>query len=101
MTALFTDDAEMSDEGETWSGLDEIRAWSTGPLAKYRYTNEVDETEFGDDDDEYVAVGRIKDFPSGRVDLRWLFTLAGVCAYVAPPHPHLPVRPRQLLVVLA
>ena len=33
VVALFADDAVVVDEGETWRGIDEIRAWRHGPAS--------------------------------------------------------------------
>ena len=74
---LFTEDAEVIDEGGSWRGLDKIRAWREGPVAKYEYTTEL----LGADrtgDDEYLLTGRIDgNFPGGTAALKWRFTLAG------------------------
>jgi ketosteroid isomerase-like protein len=77
VAALFTDDAVVVDEGQTWRGVREIRAWRQGPASLYEYTTEV----FGTDpagEDEYLATGRIDgNFPGGTAELKWRFTLAG------------------------
>jgi hypothetical protein len=74
---LFTDDAVVVDEGETWRGIDRIRAWREGPASRYNYTTEV----FGTDrtgEDEYLVSGRLEgNFPGGNVELKWRFTIAG------------------------
>lgn len=41
IVSCFTDDAAVSDEGQTWRGHDKIRAWRKGPAAKYQYTIDV------------------------------------------------------------
>jgi ketosteroid isomerase-like protein len=75
--ALFTDDAVVVDEGETWRGIDKIRAWREGPASRYNYTTEV----FGTDrtsEDEYLVTGRLEgNFPGGTVELKWRFNVAG------------------------
>jgi ketosteroid isomerase-like protein len=77
VVALFTDDAEVVDEGDSWRGVDMIRAWREGPASRYEYTTEV----FGTDRtgaDEYLVTGRLAgNFPGGSAELRWRFSLAG------------------------
>src|SRR6476646_2216912 len=77
IAALFTEDAVVIDEGETWQGISKIRAWREGPAARYEYTTEVYDTHRSDDD-EHLVTGRLEgNFPGGFADLRWRFTLAG------------------------
>jgi ketosteroid isomerase-like protein len=38
IVALFADDAIVVDEGKTYRGTTEIRAWQLGPASKYVYT---------------------------------------------------------------
>jgi hypothetical protein len=75
--ALFTDEATVVDESETWHGTEEIRAWRTGPAVKYTYTTEVHGAEaLGGD--RYRVTGRLTgDFPGGTANLHWDFTVAG------------------------
>jgi ketosteroid isomerase-like protein len=76
IVALFADDAIVVDEGKTYRGTTEIRAWQLGPASKYVYTTEVLNVE-GSEPDRYLATGRLTgNFPGGTVDLRWDFTLA-------------------------
>ena len=76
IVALFADDAIVVDEGKTYRGTTEIRAWQLGPASKYVYTTEVLNVE-GSEPDRYLATGRLSgNFPGGTVDLRWDFTLA-------------------------
>ena len=77
MVALFTDDAVVFDERQTWSGSDGIRAWRDGPASRYQYTTELaDVTQTGED--HYRATGRIEgNFPGGTAQLNWDFTLTG------------------------
>jgi ketosteroid isomerase-like protein len=73
--SCFTDDAEVTDEGRTWSGHDEIRQWWEGPATKYEYTVRVlgGQSVAGD---RYVVRTRLTgNFPGGTVDLRYRFTL--------------------------
>ncbi len=72
---LFTDDATVVDEGEERHGTTEIRAWQTGPAAKYAYTTEIMGAEaLGQD--RYLVTGRLTgNFPGGNADLKWDFTI--------------------------
>jgi hypothetical protein len=73
--SLFSDDATVVDEGKTYQGLGEIRAWRTGPAIKYTYTTEVlDRKDEGAG--RYLVTARLTgNFPGGTVDLRCDFTL--------------------------
>ena len=67
--ALFSDDATVVDEGKTYHGLGEIRAWRTGPAVKYTYTTEVLDRE-ARSAGRYRVTGRLTgNFPGGTVDL--------------------------------
>jgi hypothetical protein len=77
VVALFTDGAVVVDEGKTWRGVGEIRAWREGPASQYRYTTEVFDTE-STGENGYVVTGRLEgNFPGGTADVTWRFTLAG------------------------
>ena len=77
LLALFTDDAEVIDEGQTWSGREAILAWREGPASKYQYTTEVADMR-STGRDRLRATGRIQgNFPGGTAHLNWDFTLAG------------------------
>jgi hypothetical protein len=77
VVALFSDDAEVIDEGQTWRGVGRIRAWREGPASKYAYTTRV----FGIKHvtaDVYAVTGRLDgNFPGGTANLHWRFTLEG------------------------
>jgi hypothetical protein len=75
--ALFSAEATVIDERQTYSGTEEIRAWREGPATKYTYTTEIFGTEaLGGD--RYLATGRLSgDFPGATADLGWEFTVAG------------------------
>ena len=77
IVALFTDDASVTDEGETRQGVAEIRAWQLGPASAYTYRNELRDTEqLGPD--RYLVTGRLTgNFPGGAAELTWDFTIAG------------------------
>jgi len=75
IVALFADDAVVVDEGETWRGISEIRAWQEGPASLYQYTTEVLDTD-RTPEGEYVVTGRLEgSFPGGSAELKWRFTL--------------------------
>jgi ketosteroid isomerase-like protein len=77
IVALFTEDATVTDEGETRHGTAQIRAWQTGPASQYKYTTAI----LGTDAlaaDRHVVTGRLTgNFPGGVAELRWDFTLRG------------------------
>jgi uncharacterized protein (TIGR02246 family) len=76
IVALFTDDAVVVDEGETWRGIAEIRAWRLGPASRYQYTTHVSGTGRSGDD-EYLVTGSLTgNFPGGTAELVWRFTVA-------------------------
>ena len=59
VVALFTDDAVVVDEGKTWRGTGEIRAWREGPASLYQYTTEVFDTN-PTGKNEYLVTGRLE-----------------------------------------
>ena len=77
IVALFSDDATVTDEGETRHGTAQIRDWQIGPASKYTYTTEI----LGTNPlavDRFVVTGRLTgNFPGGVVELKWDFTLSG------------------------
>src|ERR1700730_14235100 len=74
--ALFTPGAVVIDDGRTWQGPADIRAWQLGPASQYEYTV----TLFGIEatgSEAYVASCRLDgNFPGGTAELRFLFTLS-------------------------
>ena len=77
VVALFSDDAEVVDERQSWRGRDQIRAWRAGPASKYTYTTEIG-TIAQTGPDRYRATGRLEgNFPGATVELNWDFTIAG------------------------
>jgi len=71
----FAPDAVVKDEGHTYRGHDEIRAWRTGAAAKYTYTCEPLRLE-EDGPRTVVTCHLVGDFPGSPVDLRFIFQLA-------------------------
>ena len=67
--SLFSHDATVVDEGKTYQGLGEIRAWRTGPATTYTYTTDVLGLEVRSAS-RYLVTGRLTgNFPGGTVDL--------------------------------
>ena len=76
VVALFVRTAVVTDEGQTWAGLDAIRTWREGPASKYEYTTEVFDIQQPGTDD-FVLTGRLQgNFPGGTADLTWRFSLS-------------------------
>ena len=73
--SLFSDDATVVDEGKTYHGLGQIRAWRTGPAIKYTYTTEVLDREAGSAGRHLVTARLTGDFPGETVDLRCEFAV--------------------------
>jgi hypothetical protein len=79
IVSCFTDDAAVSDEGQTWRGHDKIRAWRNGPAAEYQYTIDVldatvvEASSAGERHD--VRIHMEGDFPGGEVDLTFRFAV--------------------------
>lgn len=76
VTACFTEDAVVRDEGKTHVGLAAIRNWKSGSGQKYSYTAEpfLIATENGR---TLVTSHLVGDFPGSPVDLRYFFVLSG------------------------
>jgi hypothetical protein len=71
----YADDAVVTDDGKTYRGRDEIRAWLASSASEYSYTTELTSTQQVDED-TYVATHHLEgDFPGGTVDLDFTFTL--------------------------
>jgi hypothetical protein len=73
--SLFSDDATVVDEGKTYQGLGEIRAWRSGPAIKYTYSTEVLDHEDEGGGRHLVTARLTGNFPGGTVDLRCDFTI--------------------------
>src|SRR5690242_12277916 len=77
VTAPFTDDAVVIDEGETHRGRNAIRAWRAGPASKYVYATAILSVS-GEGADRQLVTARLDgNFPGGTVVLRHDFTLVG------------------------
>jgi uncharacterized protein (TIGR02246 family) len=74
--ACYAEDAVAVDDGNTYRGPAEIRAWLARATA-VKYTTTLLSTDRVDDE-HHVAVQHLEgDFPGGVVDLRFQFTLRG------------------------
>ena len=71
----YTDDASVTDEGRTYNGPDEIRAWLSRSASEFSYTIEMTgATKLCDD--RYDVTHHLEgNFPGGQVDLHFRFTL--------------------------
>ena len=78
LVELFADDGVVRDEGKTWRGKEQIRAWRENVASAYRYTTELLRVEPAAEPDEVVAQIRLKgNFPGGTADLSYRFKLDG------------------------
>lgn len=77
IVALFTDEAVVVDEGQTYHGTAEIRGWQEGAASKYQYTTEVIGTERTGEDSSLVTGRLTGNFPGGTAELKWRFTVHG------------------------
>jgi ketosteroid isomerase-like protein len=77
LVALFSDEAVVVDEGQTYHGPKEIRGWREGGASVYQYTTQVHETRRLDEK-SYLVTGRLTgNFPGGTAELQWRFTVQG------------------------
>ena len=75
--ASYASDAVVVDDGRSYHGTDEIRAWLAGAAAEYTYTVEL-VSAARLDNGRYDVVQHLEgDFPGGVVDLHYRFTLRG------------------------
>jgi len=75
IVALFSDDAVVVDEGQTYHGREAIRGWREGAASVYQYTTQVDDTKHFDAA-SYLVTGRLTgNFPGGTAALQWRFTV--------------------------
>ncbi|WP_275002633.1 nuclear transport factor 2 family protein [Promicromonospora iranensis] len=73
--ACFAEHASVTDEGHTYRGLAEIRAWLGRAANEYTYTSELTAVR-QDDAEHWTAMRHLEgDFPGGVVDLRYRYTL--------------------------
>jgi ketosteroid isomerase-like protein len=75
IVALFSDEAVVVDEGQTYLGTGQIRGWREGVASKYQYTTQVLDTKRLDEE-SYLVTGRLTgNFPGGTAELTWHFTV--------------------------
>jgi ketosteroid isomerase-like protein len=72
--ALFTDDADVVDEGLRHRGSDAIRAWREDVATKFDYTTTITGTTALGDHGHRVNTRVEGDFPGGNADLAFRFT---------------------------
>jgi len=71
----YQPDATVTDEGRTYHGHDEIRAWLSRSASEFTYTTEVTGATRLDSDHYDVTHHLEGNFPGGQVDLHFRFTL--------------------------
>ncbi len=75
MVALFSNEAVVVDEGQTYHGSEEIQGWREGVASAYQYTTQVYDTKRLDEE-SYLVTGRLTgNFPGGTAELQWRFTV--------------------------
>lgn len=77
LVACFMEDGQVTDEGKTYRGRDEIRAWRERLAGAYEYTVEVLGTEQTGDGRYRVRTNVEGNFPGGQVELAYDFRLRG------------------------
>jgi hypothetical protein len=77
VTACFSEDALVRDEGQTRQGISVIREWAEEVSRKYRPTVEVLDAA-AETDGKTIVRGRVSgDFPGSPIELRYGFALKG------------------------
>ena len=71
----YAPDATVTDEGRTYHGPDEIRAWLSRSASEFTYTIELTGAAKIDQDHYDVTHHLEGNFPGGQVDLHFRFTL--------------------------
>jgi ketosteroid isomerase-like protein len=71
----YEPDATVTDEGRTYSGHAEIRAWLSRSASQYTYTIEMTGASKPGDDRYDVTHHLEGNFPGGTADLHFRFTL--------------------------
>ena len=74
VSQCFTENAIVLDEGHSYQGRAEIRAWKSGASAKYQYTTEPFACE--EKDGKHVVTSHVAgNFPGSPINIRYLFKL--------------------------
>lgn len=76
VSACFTEDALVTDEGKTYRGRQSIREWKEKSSTKYSYTVEPFEVERVGEK-TLVTAHVVGDFPGSPIRLRYFFGLRG------------------------
>jgi ketosteroid isomerase-like protein len=74
--AAFSPDATVIDDGSTYTGTDEIRAWLDRTANEYTYARTLTGIDDHGDGAYTVRNHLDGDFPGGQVDLRYRFELS-------------------------
>lgn len=75
MTACFSPDAVVHDEGGTYIGSEAIRSWKRDTIAEYGIS--IDPLEATEQDDKTVVVARVAgNFPGSPADLTYTFSVS-------------------------
>ncbi|GCE29734.1 hypothetical protein KDA_52180 [Dictyobacter alpinus] len=75
LVALFSDEAVVVDESQTYHGPEGIRGWREGAASMYQYTTQVLDTR-SLDAKSYLVAGRLTgNFPGGTAELQWRFII--------------------------
>src|SRR5260221_14080133 len=70
IVALFSDEAVVVDEGQTYHGPKEIRGWREGAASAYQDTTQVPGTKRLDEKGYLVTGRRPGNFPGGASELQ-------------------------------
>ena len=73
--SCYAPDASVTDEGRSYTGAEEIRAWLGRSASEYTYTIEMTGAAAFDDNHYDVTHHLEGNFPGGQVDLHFRFTL--------------------------
>ena len=76
LSELFTQDATVVDEGNTYQGRDAIRQWMANASTQYTYT--VEPFDIAEEGQRTIVTSHlVGNFPGSPVDLRYFFVLRG------------------------
>lgn len=75
--SAFSADAVVTDEGDDYSGHDQIEAWLTGPASEYTYTTEFISATTVDAETVDLLQHLEGNFPGGAADLHYRFSMEG------------------------
>lgn len=76
VTAIFSEDAVVRDEGRNRQGIAAIRQWAMEVSKKYH--PRIEALDVAQTDGKTILSGRVSgDFPGSPIDLRYVFTLNG------------------------